>query len=399
MRIIMLKAIIFDMDGVIIDSEPQHAKAALRVFERLNAPADLEYCKSFIGSSTKKICEDAVSRFHLDITVEELLKEMNQEKKTVLKEEGYQITAGITELIKILYQNGIHLAIASSSSPSEIENVVKALGIKKYFTKLISSVHVENPKPAPDSFLLALKELGVNPKETIVVEDSCYGCQAAKAAGIVCTGYVNPHSGKQDLSAADVLLESFENIDHRFFKNVLKRSLGEPLTIADTKRLLIRELSTDDVKNIYNIYSDPEVRKYIPDIDEYLDVEIEKQAAYIRNVYSFYGYGIWGVYSKTSKKLIGKCGIENQMVDGKEEITLSYLLDSKYWGYGYAIECCKAVFEYAKSQLDIKRITAVIDKHNTRSINTAKNLGMTLEKEITYKGHDCLLYAATLFTD
>ena len=113
------------------------------------------------------------------------------------------------------------------------------------------------------------------------------------------------------------MLESFGAIDHRFFKNVLKRSLGEPITIADTKRLIIRELSTDDVKKIYNIYSDPEVRRYIPDIDDYLDVEMEKQAAYIRNVYSFYGYGIWGVYSKTSKKLIGKCGIENQMIDGK----------------------------------------------------------------------------------
>lgn len=395
----MLKAIIFDMDGVIIDSEPQHARAALRVFERLHVPADLEYCKSFIGSSTKKLCEDAITRFHLDIPVEELLKEMNNEKKAVLKEEGYQITAGITELIKVLYQKGVHLAIASSSSPTEIEHVVKSLGIKKYFTKLISSTHVEQPKPAPDSFLLALKELGVNAKETVIVEDSCYGCQAAKAAGIVCAGYVNPHSGRQDLSSADVLLESFENIDHRFFKNVLKRSLGEPITIADTKRLIIRELSTDDVKKIYNIYSDPEVRKYIPDIDDYLDVEMEKQAAYIRNVYSFYGYGIWGVYSKTSKKLIGKCGIENQMIDGKEEITLSYLLDSKYWGYGYAIECGRAIFEYAKSQLDIKRIVAVIDKHNTRSINTAKNLDMTLEKEITYKGHSSLLYAIALPSD
>ncbi len=392
----MLKAIIFDMDGVIIDSEPQHAKAALRVFERLHAPADLAYCKSFIGSSTKKLCEDSIAHFHLDITADKLLQEMNNEKKAVLGEEGYQIMPGITELIKVLYQKGVHLAIASSSSLAEIENVVKSIGIKKYFTKLISSTHVEKPKPAPDSFLLALKELGVSAKETVVVEDSCYGCQAAKAAGIVCVGFVNPNSGSQDLSSADVLLESFGAIDHRFFKNVLKRSLGEPITIADTKRLIIRELSTDDVKKIYNIYSDPEVRRYIPDIDDYLDVEMEKQAAYIRNVYSFYGYGIWGVYSKTSKKLIGKCGIENQMIDGKEEITLSYLLDSKYWGYGYAIECGKAIFEYAKSQLDIKRIVALIDKHNTRSINTAKNLDMTFEKEVTYKGHNFLLYAIAL---
>ena len=392
----MLKAIIFDMDGVIIDSEPQHARAAQRVFERYHAPADYAYCSSFIGSSTLKLCEDAIERFGLDVSTDELLIEMNDEKKAVLKEEGYQILPGITELIKNLYKNGVHLAIASSSSPNEIEHVLKTLGIKKYFTKLISSAHVEHPKPAPDSFLLALKELGVNAKEAVVVEDSCYGSQAAKAAGIVCVGLVNPNSGEQDLSAADVLLETFEVIDYRFFKNVLQRSLGEPITIADTKRLHIRELSPKDVKDMYDIYADPEVRKYIPDIDDYLDVEMEKQEAYIRNVYSFYGYGLWGVYSKTSKQLIGKCGIENQMIDGKEEITLSYLLDSKHWGYGYALECGKAVFEYAKNELDIKRIVAVIDCENTRSINTAKNLNMTLEKEITYKNRNCLLYAIAL---
>lgn len=392
----MLKAIIFDMDGVIIDSEPQHARAALRVFERYHVSADYEYCSSFIGSSTEKLCEDSITRFKLDVSAPQLLQEMNLEKKAVLKEEGYQILPGITDLIKDLYQQGIRLAIVSSSSPAEIEHVVKTLGIKKYFTKLISSAQVKQPKPAPDSFLLALRELGVSPKETVVVEDSCFGSQAAKAAGTVCVGFVNPNSGSQDLTAADVLLESFEVIDHRFFFNVLQRSIGKPITIADTKRLIIRELAPEDIKDIYTIYQDEEVRKFIPDIDEYLSVEMEKQAAYIRNVYSFYGYGIWGVFSKTTKKLIGKCGIENQMVDGREEITLSYLLDSKHWGYGYAIECGNAVFQYAREQLDIKRIVAVIDKKNIRSIHTAKNLNMALEKEINYKNHDSLLYAITL---
>lgn len=388
----MLKAVIFDMDGVIIDSEPQHARAALRVLTRHGAVTDYEYCASFIGSSTEKFTQDAIARYNLDIPLDELLKEMNDEKKQILKEEGYIISDGITELIKKLYHAGIHMAIASSSSPNEIEHVVKTLGIKKYFSKLISSAHVEHPKPAPDTFLLALKEIGVNPKEAVVVEDSCFGSQAAKAAKITCVGYINPHSGKQDLSAADVLLESFVGIDERFFIHVLCRSQGIPVTIADTKRLFIRELGLDDVKDVYEIYKDPEIRKYIPDIDDYLEVEMKKQAAYIKNVYSFYGYGMWGIFSKTTKQLIGKCGIENLEIDGKNEIALSYLLDNAHWGYGYALECCRAVFDYAVNQLDITRIVAVIDKDNLRSLKTAKNLGMELEKEIQYKGHDCFLY-------
>lgn len=392
----MLKAVIFDMDGVIIDSEPQHARAALRVLNRHGANADYDYCSSFIGSSTKVFTQDIMKRFPLSISLEDLLKEMNLEKKKILKEEGYAIIEGITDLIKKLYHAGIRLAIASSSSPTEIENTVKALHIKKYFTKLISCAHVEHPKPAPDSFLLALKELGVSPQETVVVEDSCFGSQAAKAAGIPCVGYLNPHSGNQDLSAANVLLESFVGIDERFFHNILYRSLGKPVMIADTKRLFIRELEPKDIKEIYQIYKDPDIRQYIPDIDDYLEEEMKKQEAYIKNVYSFYGYGMWGIFSKTSKKLIGKCGIENLEVDGKNEIVLSYLLDTNHWGYGYALECCRAVFAYAKEELDIKRIVAVIDKKNTRSQNTAKNLGMTIEKEIPYKGHDCYLYSIQL---
>lgn len=392
----MLKAIIFDMDGVIIDSEPQHARAALRVLTRHGANTDYDYCASFIGSSTEKFTQDAIERYNLDITLDELLKEMNDEKKLVLKEEGYIISAGVTELIKKLYHAGIRMAIASSSNPNEIEHVVKALGIKKYFTKLISSAHVEHPKPAPDTFLLALKELGVSSKEAVVVEDSCFGSQAAKAAKVTCVGYVNPHSGNQDLSVADVLLESFVGIDERFFINVLCRSHGVPVTIASTKRLFIRELAPDDIKEVYEIYKDPEIRKYIPDIDDYLEVEMEKQAAYIKNVYSFYGYGMWGIFSKTTKQLIGKCGIENLEIDGKDEIALSYLLDSAHWGFGYALECCKSVFHYAVEQLDITRIVAVVAKANIRSQKTAKNLGMTIEKEITYKGHDCFLYTIEL---
>lgn len=392
----MLKAIIFDMDGVIIDSEPQHARAALHVLNRHGANADYEYCNSFIGSSTKVFTEDIMKRFSLSISLEELLNEMNLEKKKILKEEGYVVIEGVTELIKKLYHAGIRLAIASSSSPAEIENTVKALHIKKYFTKLISCAHVEHPKPAPDSFLLALKELGVSPQETVVIEDSCFGSQAAKAAGIPCVGYLNPHSGKQDLSAANVLLESFVGIDERFFHNILCRSLGKPVMIADTKRLFIRELEPQDIKDIYQIYKDPDIRNYIPDIDDYLEEEMKKQEAYIKNVYSFYGYGMWGIFSKTSKKLIGKCGIENLEIDGKSEIVLSYLLDTNHWGYGYALECCHAVLAYAREELDIQRIVAVIDKNNTRSQNTAKNLGMTVEKELEYKGHDCYLYSICL---
>ncbi len=392
----ILKAVIFDMDGVIIDSEPSHARSAVEVCAKYGINIDVEYCKNFIGSSTKKMCETIVKEFDTDVTAEELLAAMNQGKKDYVKREGHTIIPGVKDFIKRLYQAGLHLAIASSSSPAEIEDVVKSLGIKKYFDKLVSSSHVAHPKPAPDTFELALSKLGADAKDSIIIEDSSFGVAAAKAAGVACVGFINPNSGNQDLSKADVLLNSFTDLSVRFLEQTLQRSLGQPVVITDTKRLIIRELAVSDVKELYPIYTDPQIRKYIDNIDDYFEEEVEKQRAYIQNVYSFYGYGLWGVFSKTTGGIIGRCGIENQMVDGKEEISLSYLLDSQHWGYGYAVECCTAVLDYARDELDIHRIVAVIDYDNSRSIKTAQKIGMKCEKDITYRNRECLLYAIEL---
>lgn len=389
----MLRAVIFDMDGVMVDSEPQHGKAAIEVLKRYGINADMEYHEQFIGSSTENMAKQVVEQNHLSVSPEQLLEELNQAKRDIHRREGYIPLPGIQEMIPLLTHAGFKLAIASSSNPGEIETALKSIKLKKYFDKLVSSSHTEHPKPAPDIYNLVLKELGVNPAEAIVVEDSANGVAAAKAAGLPCVGYVNPHSGNQDLSQADVLLESFEGITPSFFQHIWQRSHGEPVTIANTRRLIIRELIADDIPALYPIYQDPDVAKFIDDIDEYKEKEMAKQEAYIRNVYSFYGYGLWGVFSKTSHGLIGRCGIENQVVDGKEEIMLSYLLDSNHWGYGYALECCKAVLEYAVEELHIHRIVAVIDKENSRSIRTAENLGMKPEKELIYKGRDSILYS------
>lgn len=388
----MLKAIIFDMDGVIIDSEPQHARAALQVLTDYGVSTDLEYCYSFIGSSTAEMAKTCVRQFHMSVSPEQLLAEINQAKAKLVRKEGYTPLPGVKELIQQLYKEGIALAIASSSSLAEIQHVVKTLGIQKYFDKLVSTAQVARPKPAPDIFHLTLAKLGVSPREALVIEDSQLGTEAAAAAGLTTVGYLNVNSGNQALEKAFVLLTSFQDLKPVFFENVLKRSHGEPITIANTRRLIIRELSEEDIPQIYQIYSDPQIRQYIDNIDDYLEAEMEKQRAYIRNVYSFYGYGLWGVFSKTSRQLIGRCGIENQVIDGREEIALSYLLDSQHWGYGYAIECCNAALLYANQELDIHRIVALIDQTNVRSLHTAQNLGMKPEKEVIDQGKKYTLY-------
>ncbi|BCN30296.1 GNAT family N-acetyltransferase [Anaeromicropila herbilytica] len=389
----MLKAVIFDMDGVLIDSEPLHAKAAILTLKEYGVDLSTEYCYGYIGSTTKSMFETIIKEFKLEVPVEEMLEKNATITASLHESEGYTPIEGTLELLHDLYKNGVKLAVASSSSLDLIKEVTSKLGIIGYFDQLVSGTDVEHPKPAPDVFLNAMKLLDVTPDECIIIEDSMNGVLAAYAAKAKCIGFINPNSGNQDLSKACVLIESFKYITYQFIVNEYRRAYGLPITIATTERLIIRELTVEDITNMYQIYQNPEVCKYIDNLDEYLEIEIEKHKAYIKNVYEFFGYGLWGVFSKETGELIGRCGIQNQEIDGKVEIEIGYLLDQNHWGLGYAIECTRAVLLYAFEELGINRVVAKINKLNTRSINLAKHMGLHLEKEITIAKRVYELYA------
>lgn len=391
----MLKAVIFDMDGVIIDSEPLHAKAAILAAEKYGVTIDMEFCYRYIGSPSHEMFEDILSEYQPAATLEQLMSANSYYINQLTCETPYTPIEGIPELVKDLSRHGIRLAIASSSSLRQIEKVLRDTKLSKYFQVIISGASIPNPKPSPDIFLKALSELGIRADEAVVIEDSCFGVCAAKESKIACLGYINPNSGRQDLSRADLLTDSFSGIGFSYIENLLKRSNGEPILITKTKRLILRELAVSDIPMIYQIYQSPEVRRYIDDLDEYMENEIEKQKAYIKNVYGFYGYGLWGVFNRDGTTLIGRSGIQNTIVDGKPEIELSYLLDEKHWGMGYALECSRAVLTYAAKELGIDNIVAVIDEANLRSIKVALRNGMHMEKELNHHGRRCFLFRIT----
>lgn len=389
----MLKAVIFDMDGVLIDSEPLHAKAAVLALKNIGVNITIEYCYQFIGSTTVHMLETIIQDYNLSYNSKELLDLYNKSKKQLIDKEGYSPIPYTKELIEDLYQHGIKLAIASSSSIQEIYDVVTALGIKTYFDHLISGTTVEHPKPAPDVFLKAAKELDVQTNECIIIEDSYNGLIAGKSAGIPVIGFANPNSGNQNLSDACIIIEGFDEVDYNFINQIHARENGEPVTIARTSRLYIRELSESDLADLKTIYEQSDVKKYLEDIDDDLSVEMGKQKAYIKNVYPFYGYGLWGIYDKETDKLIGRCGIQNKIIQGKEEIELGYLLSKDYWGHGFALESTKAVIDYTFHVLQFQRIVTVIDPANYRSIHVAERIGMSKENTVTLKNKEYLLYS------
>lgn len=226
----MLKAVIFDMDGVLVDSEPLHYKSnCITLKENFGIELDYEYYKQFIGSTITYMWKTIKEHFHIvDCSAEELGKINDRILKNLVETEGYPPVRGAAEFVRELRSQGYKLAVASSSKRFKIVENLNSLGVLDCFDVIVSGVELERPKPFPDIFLKAVEELELSEKECIVIEDSENGVKAAVAAGIPCAGFLNPNSGDQDLSKADYLFEDFTSIEEGFLRMVHAHHFGEP---------------------------------------------------------------------------------------------------------------------------------------------------------------------------
>lgn len=288
----MLKAVIFDMDGVIIDSEPLHAEAGVLAAKKYGVDITTDYCYQFIGSTDKHMLEVMIDEFHLDVTIDEFLEENHRMKAYLEEKDGYPPIPFVPELMKALYEEGYLLAIASSSPMPAIEATVSKLNIGKYLTKLVSGRNVAHPKPAPDVFLKAAEELGIAPDECLVIEDSCNGLNAAKAAGMSRVAFFNPHSGNQDLSVANVVILGFEEITPDYLSMIHQHAFRLPATILHTNRLIIRELCQNDLPDLIKIINEPSVAEFSGEPATTLADAQECLAAYIDGSYHLLGFGL-----------------------------------------------------------------------------------------------------------
>ncbi len=210
----MIKTVIFDMDGVIVDTEPVHYYAYHKQFEELGIEVDDTMYATFTGFSTRNTFQKLKELFELPHEVEDLI----QRKRTIFNDafdtkEDLFLLDGVEDLIKNLYQNGIQLILASSASKVTINRVFTRFNLHSYFTHIVSGEDFPQSKPNPAIFLHAAS-LSIAPKENcVVIEDSTNGIKAAKAAGIYCIGYTSENSKMQDLSLADTIIKHFSDLD------------------------------------------------------------------------------------------------------------------------------------------------------------------------------------------
>ncbi|MFD2567865.1 HAD family hydrolase [Pseudotenacibaculum haliotis] len=208
-----VQCVIFDMDGVIIDSEELHKRAYYETFKSIGVEVSDELYKTLTGSSTINAFQKLVAHFNLDHDPEALV--LNKRGRYVdffENDPTLHLVKGVEDIIKYFYNKGITLVLASSSAMVNIDRVFNRFDLNQYFTAKISGADLTASKPHPEIFEKAAV-LGNTPKEhCVVIEDSDNGVKAANDAGIFVFGYHNPLAADQTLENADRVIREFSEM-------------------------------------------------------------------------------------------------------------------------------------------------------------------------------------------
>ena len=201
--------IIFDMDGVLIDSQPLHYEIDIRVLKSCGYPAELSSVTPYTGISNPDRWPQYKEAYALNESVERLIELAEETMRDVFNSANFTAIKGIPALLKNIKEMGLPCGVASSSSHELIQMVLGRTGIGEYFDALVSGEDVKKGKPAPDIYLQAAKAVGMPPWQCIAVEDAPSGILAAKNAGLTCIAYHNKGTYGQDFTHADYLVDSY----------------------------------------------------------------------------------------------------------------------------------------------------------------------------------------------
>ncbi len=207
-----LRGVIFDMDGVIVDSEPLSLLTIAEVVAERGGLADPASFGDLVGRSLDEALTLAATKSGRDLAVNDLRRAYDERYLPKLRDTAVP-NAGLRELIDALSEAGIPIALASSSRLAEIAAVVTALGLGSVLAAIASGEEVSRPKPAADVYLLAMRRLGLGPAGLVAIEDSASGVAAAVAAGLACVAVRTMLTTGHDHDAAALTVNSLTELD------------------------------------------------------------------------------------------------------------------------------------------------------------------------------------------
>ncbi|MCR5639888.1 MAG: GNAT family N-acetyltransferase [Lachnospiraceae bacterium] len=214
------------------------------------------------------------------------------------------------------------------------------------------------------------REYGVGDDIKVYVCDTQEDIDDCIAANVPVIGYDPEDRG---LSCSEILLD-FAGIEDDYLTRVHHRFYGIPMEILTTERLRVRELELRDLPELFMMYDDPEMTRFVEPLFAY-EEELEYEKNYIQYVYGLYGYGMWLVFERESGALVGRAGVESKEEWPEDTVEMGYLIAKPYWGRGYATEVCGAIMRYAHETLGKKRVVCRVDSRNRASVGLMQKLG------------------------
>lgn len=190
------------------------------------------------------------------------------------------------------------------------------------------------------------------------------------------------HDGNKDVefSKAPFGVLSLNDVDMVYIESIYKRFYGIPWTILETDRCIVREITEEDLDELYEVYGDPSVTRYTEGLYEDREEERAYIKKYIERVYGFDGFGIWAVILKETGRLIGRAGISWR--EGYDSPELGYVIGVPYQKKGIATEVCRAILSYAVEGLGFRKIRVLFEEENAASLKLCRKLGFKRDKSV-----------------
>jgi len=224
-----LQAVVFDMDGVIVDSHPAH-RFAWREFLCTLGKEVTDSELDFIVDGRKR--KDILFHFLGPLT-DEQLQEYGNRKDVFFWQAAPNVVPvpGVFEFIECIRQAGITMAVATSASTNRTQSILKRLGLLTHFTAIVTGDEVREGKPDPSIYRLACQRINCPPQTAVAIEDAASGIRAAKGAGLKCVG-ISGYQSEDKLTAAgaDYVLRDFLNLSLREFHSIVGMQPQPPCT-------------------------------------------------------------------------------------------------------------------------------------------------------------------------
>ncbi len=214
-----MKGVIFDWDGVVIDSSAQHERSWELLAAEIHKPLPEGHFKAGFGKKNQEIIPDLLCWSSDPEEIQRLGDRKEELYQELVREQGVTILPGARELLSALKKAAIPRSVGSSTPRSNLDAIFAATGLDQFFNAVVCGDDVKQGKPAPDVFLLAAEKLGFAPSDCLVIEDAHVGIEAARRAGIKVLAVATTHP-LSELSQADAAVQSLSGVTPDFLQEI-----------------------------------------------------------------------------------------------------------------------------------------------------------------------------------